>query len=106
MSGFRQTLVNGSHLGGTICPSEVLQIEKPDGSIQKVVALYDNCGQNSSVHEPFAKEMRLKSKPLPHTLKTSTGDKSMPKGRVYEMKIRGGEGKEWKTVEANSKRIC
>ena len=98
--GFKQNLINGVGLGATICPAEILEVQKHDGKPQKIVCLYDGCGQNSSVHEAFAKELKLKRRRLPHTLKTSTGEKQMPRGQVYDIKIRGSEGQEWQTVQA------
>ena len=64
------------------------------------VAIYDSCGQNSSIHEEFGEQLRLSTKRLPHTLITSVGREENPDGKLFNCLIRGKEEDAWVKVQA------
>jgi hypothetical protein len=82
------TLVNGSALGTTICPSEIVNVVSPEGVWTEVVALYDNHSMITFVDpslEHFCSETWDLDQAL--VIKTFSGEEESADNKVGELTI-------------------
>ena len=84
-------VVNRTKIGQAILPTQQVKVH---GNFNKnVVALFDNCSQNSFIKEKTAKKLQLKGDKISFILVTTDGNRSKMSGTLYEMEIMDTRGK-------------
>jgi hypothetical protein len=90
----RLTFVNGSPLGSTLCPTEILSVVGPDGKLTDVLALYDTCSQ-CTFFDPSLETLCTNTRGSGNEsiiIKTFSGQTESSTCRIGELRIQKQDG--------------